>query len=441
MTPDPGPVLLVEDDADLAHAVATSLKLAGHAVTVHGDAVAALAALDRRFAGAIVSDLRMPGMDGWQFFAALKAIDADIPVIFISGHGNIDQAVAALQQGAYDFVAKPFDPQRLLASLARAVEKRRLVLDNRRLRALAADAADAADPFANTLALAGESAAMVALRQTLAHVGDADLDVLITAEPGSGRDRVARVLHDASRRRARPFIAVHCAAAGEQLAIELFGAPSSRGRQAAPGRLRLAERGTLFLDGLEALPAALQLRLLFALDGPQVQPDVRLIAATGSDRPAQGAVQPDLLLRLGALHLRIPPLRERRDDVPLLFARLAAEAAQRLGQPLPAIGAGVRAHLLSHDWPGNLRELAHAAQRFVLGLGPDQANIAGDAPDATLAERLALVEAGLLREALDSAGGRISVAMQRLGLPRKTLYDKLARHGIDPAAYRQRSQG
>lgn len=435
MAEAPGPVCLVEDDGDLAEAIATSLRLAGHNVAVHADAAAALASLDRRFAGVIVSDLRMPGMDGWQLFAGLQALDAELPVIFITGHGNIDEAVAALQQGAYDFVAKPFDPQRLLASIGRAMEKRRLVLDNRRLRALAADAAEAGDPFAHMLPLAGDSAGMVALRQTLAHVGAADIDLLLIAEPGLGRDRMARLLHDASRRRARAFASLNCAAVtADQLAAELFGDTAPRSRRPRLGRLGQAGGGTLFIDAAELLPPDVQARLLGVLDSEDPAADIRLIAASGSERPAQG----ELLHRPGALRLRIPPLRERRDDVPLLFGRLAAAAAQRFGQPVPAITTAVRAQLISHDWPGNLRELAHFAERFVLGLVTPAPDANGDSATNSLAERMAKLEAGLLREALAATEGRMAAAVARLGLPRKTLYDKLARHGIDPAVYRRK---
>lgn len=449
-----GPVLLVEDDAALGPAIATSLQLAGHEVYAHGDAAQALAAIDARFAGVVVSDLRMPGMDGWQFFAALQALDPDLPVIFMTGHGNIDQAVSALQQGAYDFVAKPFAPPRLIASVARAMEKRRLVLDNRRLHAAAIDAGEAANPFASLLPLAGESLAMAALRATLAHVGDAEIDVLIEGEPGTGRDRVARLLHDTSRRRARAFTSINCAAAQPAaLAAEMFGAQSD-GRRSRPGRLALAERGTVFLDNVETLPADLQMRLLGALDSGEMAPagsraaqplDIRVIAAAGSDLDeamAAGAFQPALLVRLGALRVRLPPLRERCEDVPLLFARLAANAAQRFGQPLPPLSAGIRAHLLSHDWPGNLRELAHFAERFVLGLefeaGEGVGGGGGTSAGPTLVERMARIEAGLLRETLSAGNGHIIEVARRLGLPRKTLYDKLARHGINPAVYRRK---
>lgn len=463
-----GRVLLVEDDAALSAGLATSLRLAGHEVEVASDGAAVLARLDARFEGVVVSDLRMPGMDGWQFFEGLRALDPDLPLIFITGHGDIDAAVRALQQGAYDFLAKPFAPARLIASLGRALEKRRLVLENRRLRAAAeADAEPlAGGPFAHVLPLAGESAAMTALRATLAHIGEAEIDVLIEAEAGTGRDQLARLLHDASRRRARAFVGLNCGAVpAAMLAEALYGDESGRrprGSGPAGGKLALASRGTLFLDGIEAMDAALQARLGATLDGGALDAkplDVRVIAATGTDLRAEagaGRFNPALLVRLGALRLRIPPLRERREDVPLLFARLAADAARRFGGRLAlaedGLPMGVRAHLLGHDWPGNLRELAHYAERHVLGVESQSAGggadaggdgggtnwTAAEAGGDTLAARMARIEAGLLREALSACDGRISAAVTRLGLPRKTLYDKLARHGIDPAAFRRR---
>lgn len=425
----PGPILLVDDDEALGAAIAASLELAGHQVILHRDAQAALAGLDRRFAGTIISDLRMPGMDGWQFFAAVQQLDPDLPLIFITGHGNIDEAVSALKAGAYDFVAKPFDPERLLASVARALEKRRLVLDNRRLATIAANAAP--DPLAHLMVLAGDDPAMVALRDRVGPVGDADIDLLIIAEPGCGRDRVARAVHDRSRRRARAFVPFNCAAVpAEAQAAELFGQPGPRGSR---GRLAQAVQGTLFLDGIDALALPAQLRLLAALEPL----DVRVIAAA----PAMpDRLHPELLIRLGGVRLLIPPLRQRRDDVVMLFGQAAALAAQRLGQALPPISASVRAHLIAHDWPGNLAELDNYAQRFVLGLAEDGQAVADDA-GSSLAERLGRIEAGLLREALERSGGRIEAAMAALGLPRKTLYDKLTRHGIDPRRYRRPGTG
>jgi two-component system C4-dicarboxylate transport response regulator DctD len=441
-----GPILLVEDDRDLADALVQGLRLAGHSVIHHGDANAALAAIDADFAGVVVSDLRMPGMDGWQFFAAVAARDADLPVILITGHGNISDAVAAMQQGAYDFVAKPFAMERLLTSIARAMEKRRLVLDNRQLRA----AAQAGVQPAALLPLAGESPAMVQLRATLAHIGDAEVDVLIEGEAGTGRDRIARVLHDNSRRRARAFASVNCAAAAQGLLEdELFGTEAGAAGRRRIGRMEFADRGTLFLDAVETLPIATQLRLNSAIESREIianggntphPVDLRVIAATSHDPGldvAAGRLRSELLFRLGAIRIRIPPLRERRDDVPFLYGRLAAEAARRFNLPLPPLEAGTHAYLLGHDWPGNLRELAHFAERNVLGI---QSDTAPAQHASTLAERMAIIEAGMIREALTAAGGRIAEVQRLLGLPRKTLYDKMNRHGLNAAGFRPQAQ-
>lgn len=439
-----GQIILVEDDDDLARAMMQGVTLAGYTATAYRDARAALAAIDPAFPGVVVSDLRMPGMDGWQFFAALTECDADIPIIFITGHGSISDAVAALKQGAYDFVAKPFAMDRLLGSIARAMEKRRLVLDNRQLRAAALAAT--AQP-ATLMPLAGDSPAMVQLRSTLAHIGDAEIDVLIEGEAGTGRDRIARLLHDSSRRRSRPFASVNCAAAPQALLEdELFGTEESHGNRRRVGRIDFANRGTLFLDGIEAMPIATQIRLGAALDSGDYIPnggnsprafDLRIIAATSGDPGldvAAGRLRPELLFRLGAIRIRIPPLRERREDVPLLYARYAAEAARRFNAPLPAIDGMTHAHLLGHNWPGNLRELAQFAERNVLGLGGEQA---AAERAATLPERMAIIEAGMIREALTAAGGRIPEVQRLLGIPRKTLYDKLSRHNLNPASFRR----
>lgn len=439
-----GHIILVEDDKDLAIAIQQGLQLAGYSVAVFSDAGAALAAADAEFPGVVVSDLRMPGMDGWQFFSALLARDADIPVILITGHGNISDAVAAMHQGAYDFVAKPFAMDRLLGSLARAMEKRRLVLDNRQLRAAALEAT----PQPSTLLpLVGESPAMAQLRSTLAHIGDAEIDVLIEGESGTGRDRIARLLHDSSRRRSRAFASVNCAAAPQgPLEDELFGTEDGPASRRRIGRIEFANRGTLFLDGVESMPIATQIRLGAALEiGEFVTNgsnsprsiDVRVIATTSNDPGldvAAGRLRAELMFRLGAIRIRIPPLRERRDDVPLLYGRLAAEAARRFNVQPPMVDATTRAHLLGHDWPGNLRELAHFAERNALGLNREVA-VAGS--PTSLAERMAVIEAGMIREALTTAGGRIADVQRLLGIPRKTLYDKLNRHGLNPANFRR----
>lgn len=441
-----GPIILVEDDEDLRVALSQGLGLAGYSVAAFSDASAALAAIHVDFPGVVVSDIRMPGMDGWQFFAALIVCDADLPIIFITGHGNISDAVEAMHKGAYDFVAKPFAMERLLSSIARAMEKRRLVLDNRQLRAAALEASTQSMTL---LSLGGESPAMVQLRSTLAHIGDAEIDVMIEGEPGTGRDRIARSLHDSSRRRSRAFASVYCAGAPQDLLEdELFGTEDGPAGRRRIGRIEFANKGSLFLDGVEAMPIATQMRLSSALESGEIiarggnsprSIDLRIIATTSNDPGVDvvaGRLCAELMFRLGAIRIRIPPLRERRDDVPWLYGRFAADAARRFNVKLPAIDAATRAHLLGHDWPGNLRELSHFAERNVLGL--DRQSTTTESA-SSLPERMAIIEAGMIREALSVAGGRITDVQRLLGIPRKTLYDKLNRHGLDPADFRRRT--
>jgi two-component system C4-dicarboxylate transport response regulator DctD len=439
-----GTIILVEDDDDLKSAMVQGLRLAGHSVADFSNASEALAAIDASFPGVVVSDIRMPGLDGRQFFSALAACDADLPVIFITGHGNISDAVAAMQQGAYDFLAKPFTMDRLLDSITRALEKRRLVLDNRRLRAASREAASQAQTI---LPLIGDSPAMAQLRATLSHIGTIEINVLIEGEAGTGRDRIARLLHDSSRRRARAFARVNCAGTPhDRLEDELFGSEYGPPGRRRTGRIELANKGTLFLDGVEALPMATQHRLASALESGEIianggnsprNIDLRAIGAIGHDPGREvtaGGLSAELMFRLGAIRIRIPPLRERRDDIPLLYGRYAAEAARRFNVQLQAIDAATHAHLLGHNWPGNLSELAQFAERKVLGLDRD-ATVADRA--TSLPERMAIIEAGMIREALTTAGGRIAEVQRLLGIPRKTLYDKLNRHGLNPASFRR----
>ncbi len=439
-----GSIILVEDDNDLKSAMAQGLRLAGHSVADFSNAREALDAIDASFPGVVVSDIRMPGLDGWQFFSALAACDADLPVIFITGHGNISDAVAAMQQGAYDFLAKPFAMDRLLGSIARALEKRRLVLDNRKLRAASLEAASQTPTI---LPLIGDSAAMAQLRTALNHIGTFEINVLIEGEGGTGRDRIARLLHDSSRRRGRAFVRVNCAGTPrDRLEDELFGTEDALPSRRRTGRIEFASKGTLFLDGIEALPMTIQHRLASALESGEIianggnsprSIDLRVIGTISHDpdrEVAAGRLSSELMLRLGAVRIRIPPLRERRDDILLLYGRYAAEAARRFHVQLRAIDPTTRGHLLGHNWPGNLSELAQFAERKVLGLNQD-ATVVGST--ASLSERIAIVEAGMIREALTTAGGRIAEVQRLLSIPRKTLYDKINRHGLNPASFRR----
>lgn len=435
-------VVLVEDDDAFRSALAERLILADLDVSAFASAEAALRALSDHFEGVVVTDLRMPGMDGRQLAERIRTLDADLPVVLMTGHGDIGDAVDAMKQGAYDFLTKPFASDRLIETLGRALEKRTLVLDNRRLSALAVETED-------SIPLSGESAAAVALRAAVRELAQAEVDVLIEGETGSGKEAIARAIHAAGRRRLRPFVAVPCGSLPEDDAeARLMGQEAAIGSGAArrrEGQIEQSHQGTLFLDEVDLAPRAVQMLLLRVLEEREIRPvgspearalDLRVLAATKSDAALaveRGQLRPDLYYRLNVVRLRAPALRERRDDIPLLFARFLARASARLEREMPPVTQAVRRRLLEHDWPGNLRELSNYANEVALGLAtpPDTAETR-----ASLSDRVARYEAELIREALAACRGDIRQVTTALQVPRKTLYDKMARHGIQASAHR-----
>ncbi|MBY5777831.1 sigma-54-dependent Fis family transcriptional regulator [Rhizobium leguminosarum] len=441
----PTPVALIDDDKDLRRATAQTLELAGFSVSAYDGAKAALADLPADFAGPVVTDIRMPEIDGLQLFATLQGMDADLPVILMTGHGDIPMAVQAIQDGAYDFIAKPFAADRLVQSVRRASEKRRLVLENRMLRKAAEDAQE-------NLPLIGQTPVMENLRNILRHIADTDVDVLVAGETGSGKEVVAQLLHQWSHRRRGNFVALNCGALPETvIESELFGheAGAFTGAQKRrTGRIEHASGGTLFLDEIESMPAATQVKMLRVLEMREITPlgtnevrpvDLRVVAAAKidlGDPSVRGDFREDLYYRLNVVTISIPPLRERRDDIPLLFSHFAARAAERFRRDAPPLSPDVRRHLASHTWPGNVRELSHYAERVVLGVeGGGTAAVPPQPTDATLPERLERYEAEIIRDALSANDGDVRRTIEALGIPRKTFYDKLQRHGINRGGY------
>ncbi|MBY5607438.1 sigma-54-dependent transcriptional regulator [Rhizobium leguminosarum] len=439
------PVALIDDDKDLRRATAQTLELAGFSVSAYDGAKAALAELPADFAGPVVTDIRMPEIDGLQLFATLQGMDVDLPVILMTGHGDIPMAVQAIQDGAYDFIAKPFAADRLVQSVRRASEKRRLVLENRMLRKAAEDAQE-------NLPLIGQTPVMENLRNILRHIADTDVDVLVAGETGSGKEVVAQLLHQWSHRRKGNFVALNCGALPETvIESELFGheAGAFTGAQKRrTGRIEHASGGTLFLDEIESMPAATQVKMLRVLEMREITPlgtnevrpvDLRVVAAAKidlGDPSVRGDFREDLYYRLNVVTISIPPLRERRDDIPLLFSHFAARAAERFRRDVPPLSPDMRRHLASHPWPGNVRELSHYAERVVLGVeGGGTAAVAPQPTDATLPERLERYEAEIIRDALSANDGDVRRTIEALGVPRKTFYDKLQRHGINRGGY------
>jgi len=432
-------VIFVDDEAAIREAVREWLELSGFAVRLCASAAECLHALEPDFPGVVVSDLRMPGMDGLALLEAVQARDRDLPFLLVTGHGDVPQAVEAMRLGAYDFIEKPFTPERLLGSLKRALEKRRLQQENRRLRQQADSRAQLDGR------LLGISRPILHLRKQVLDLAQAPVNVLLRGDTGSGKELVARCLHDFGPRAERPFVALNCAAIPENLfESELFGHESgaftgAQGKRI--GKLEHANGGTLFLDEIESMPLAQQVKLLRVLQEQQLERlgsnqsiriDVRVVAATKPDLRDEvraGRFREDLLYRLNVAELQLPPLRDRREDIPLLFEHFAALAGERLQRPVPNLTPAELAHLLAHDWPGNVRELGNAAERHVLGLAaPLDAPREDSAP--SLAELMEAYEAQCLRQALARSKGDIKAVMGLLQLPRRTLNEKMQRHGL-----------
>ncbi|CAE6965709.1 sigma-54 dependent transcriptional regulator [Pseudomonas sp. BMW13] len=436
-------VIVVDDEAAIREAVQQWLELSGFTVRTCASAAEALALVDRDFPGIVVSDVRMPGSDGLQLLDRLLQVDTDLPVILVTGHGDVPMAVQALRQGAYDFIEKPFTPERLLDSVRRALDKRRLVCENRQLRQQVADKGRIESQ------LIGMSRSMENLRRQILELAGTSVNVLIRGETGSGKERVARCLHDFSPRAGKAFAALNCAAIPETIfESELFGHESGAftGAQAKRiGRIEHADGGTLFLDEVESLPLAQQVKLLRVLQektlerlgsNKSIQVDLRVISAAKPDlldEVKAGRFREDLVYRLNVATLHIPPLRERREDIPLLFEHFAQEAARRHGREAPPLAPSELARLLGHDWPGNVRELINAAERHALGLSspPPAERFAGQA----LAQQMEAFEAQCLHNALLHCQGNITAVMEMLQLPRRTLNEKMQRHGLSRGDY------
>ena len=431
-------VMLVDDEASIRTAVEQWLSLSGFEVQLFSRAEDCLARLPRDFPGVILSDVRMPGISGLELLNEVQQRDADLPVILLTGHGDVPMAVEAMRDGAYDFLEKPFSPETLLSSLRRALDKRGLVLENRRLH----EQADTREKIDSTLL--GVSRALQTLRRQVVDLAALPVNVLIRGETGSGKELVARCLHDFGPRADKPFVALNCAAIPEQLfEAELFGHESgaftgAQGKRI--GKLEYADGGTLFLDEIESMPLAQQVKLLRVLQeqklerlgsNQSIEVDLRIIAATKPDlldEARAGRFREDLAYRLNVAQLRMPPLRDRREDIPLLYEHFAHAAAERLGRSVAPLSGAQLSRLLSHDWPGNVRELANVAERQVLGLGEPEPETID--PGQSLAAQQEAFEAQCLRAALTRHKGDIKAVLVELQLPRRTFNEKMQRHGL-----------
>ena len=408
-------VLLVDDDPTVREALGQTLELDGLTAILAGSYIEAKDHILPGFDGVILSDIRMPGKDGFALLAQAQAVDPELPVILLTGEGDIPTAVRGINEGAFDFLEKPCEPAALLAVVGRALRTRALVLENRSLKARA-QSGDAAARL-----LFGESDLAEDLRNKVRAAARAQAEVLICGEPGSGTSKVAEVVHLLSGDATRPFTKLPATG----LTPDALEAAFAR-----------AEGGTLFLDEVAALDGPTQYQLLDLLDRTG---KTRVVAGTYRDLDAEvaaGQFNPDLFYKLDVLRIRIPALRERKDDIPVLFRHYVSIASEQAALAPPEIEHDVIARLMAQDWPGNARALMNAAMRFAMGLGLADADTAVTDTRPGLAEQLAQVERSLLIDALRRHGGGASAAARELQLPRKTFYDKLARHEIRPETYR-----
>lgn len=436
-------ILFVEDEADVLEAARVTLELAGFEVDVAADGQAALERLSPDWPGIVITDVKMPKLDGLELLSHVTGLDPELPVILVTGHGDVPMALDAVRRGAYDFIEKPVAPERLIEVAGRALKTRTLIRENRELRTRLSGGT----PLENRIL--GHSEPMIHLRRMIETLANVDVDVLVHGETGTGKELVARALHDLGPRGAGRFVAVNCGGLPESvIESELFGHEQGAFTGAVRrriGKLELANGGTLFLDEVETMPLHIQAKLLRVLQERTLERlggndiiglNLRVVSATKTDLAVaaeQGAFRDDLYYRLSVARLDIPPLRSRLSDLPALFIHFVDQESRRIGREPPAVESDYLRGLLSQAWKGNVRELRNHAQRFILGLDDRRCEPGRHGLDAQLVD----FERRVIETALANNNGRISDTADELGIPRKRLYLRMRRFGLDRTDYRQ----
>lgn len=448
-----GTVLLVDDEALIRQSTEQWLRMANFEVISCDNAEQALALLDEQFPGIVVTDVRMPGMDGLELMERAQALIPELPVILVTGHGDVDMAIKAMRNGAYDFIEKPFVPERLVETIHRACEKRQLMLENLRLQ----------QTFSSQSGIdsriIGISPSIQRLKRDLLKSAAQDTNVIIYGETGSGKELVAQCLHEYSGRAEHNFVPINCGAIPESLIeSELFGHEAGAFTGATKrriGKFEYADNGTLFLDEIESMPANLQVKILRALQegvierlggNKQIPVNLRIIAASKADLRSEEGFRQDLFYRLNVSYLRLPPLRERQEDTPLLFEHYARQAASQHERDLRRVTDQDIQNMQNYSWPGNVRELKNAAVRYALDGGlsvadtlfPRESGIESELPvveSLPLAAQVANFEREVICRALQQHQGNIKAVMELLDLPRRTLNQKMVKYDINRAEF------
>lgn len=434
-------IAIVDDEPDMRESISQWLVLSGFETETYPSAEDALKTIGPDWPGIVVSDIRMPGMDGIAFLKRLMGLDSGLPVILITGHGDVPMAVEAMRLGAMDFMEKPFNPDKMTALAKKATQMRRMTLDNRALRR------DLSEGQQVMSKLIGTSPVMERLREDILDLGQADGHVLIDGETGTGKTLVAHALHAVGPRASKKFVPVSCAAYNDdELSARLFG-PLEDGIPA----VEEARGGTLCLEDIEALSEPLQARLLAFISDQGTPAETRIIAisnARGEGRRAEDSLRPDLFYRLSALKITLPPLRARGEDILSLFTRMTEQFSEEYGCEPPQVSAQEAAQLLQAPWPGNIRQLINVAERAVLqnrrGSGSIASLLMADGEDnqqATttegkpLKEYVESFEKMLIDNTMRRHKGSIAGVMEELCLPRRTLNEKMAKYGLQRGDY------
>lgn len=454
MTSIRGKVILIDDEAMVRQSTEQWFKISGFDVASYSSARQALTAIDESFAGIVVTDVRMPDINGLELLQIVQGIDKTIPVILLTAHGDVDMAIQALKDGAYDFMEKPFIPERLVEAVDRACKQRQLVLENQRL----------SEAMINETGIdskiIGISPAIMRLKRSILKLAKLDTNVIIYGDTGTGKELVAQCLHDFGKREQNNFVPINCGAIPENLIeSELFGHEAgafTSANKSRVGKFEYASNGSLFLDEIESMPANLQIKLLRALQegtierlgaNRTIKVNLRVIAAAKCELRDNDEFRQDLFYRLNVAELHIPPLKDRLEDVPLLFNHYLRLASSHYEQAPRTLSEHDLMVLAEYQWPGNVRELKNIAIRYSLD---DEVTVADllmmpnpvtdkllIEPEQQLNEHLSLTaqvaqfEAEVIRNALRDNEGNIKATMAALDIPRRTLNQKMIKYGLD----------
>ena len=437
-------IAIVDDEKDMRQSISQWLALSGSDTETFPSAEEALKGLGADYPGIVISDIRMPGMDGMQFLKKLMGTDSALPVIMITGHGDVPMAVEAMRIGAFDFLEKPFNPDRMTELAKKATNARRLVLDNRALRRELSDGGQLIKK------LIGASPVMQRLKEDILDLGQADGHVLIDGETGTGKTLVAHALHAVGARAGKKFVLLSCSAMDDDALVKrLFG--PMRPEDVQLPAVEEARGGTLVLEDIEALSEAVQGKLLSFINDQGTPAETRIVAISNMQeqgRTLEDALRNDLFYRLAALRITLPPLRQRGEDILTLFTRLSEQFSEEYGCDAPKVSAQEAAQLLQAPWPGNVRQLINVAERAVLqsrrGSGTIASLLMSDHDEMQqvmttegkpLKEYVEAFERMLIDNTMRRHKGSIAAVMDELCLPRRTLNEKMAKYGLQRSDY------